>query len=225
MYITALTPKGRTRTGVTFDESVTLVLSNTDIAAYDMEPGAEIGPEIYGELTRKVEQEALHKCAALLQGMDYTEQGLRRKLLQSGFPEEIAEKVSANVKEAGLIDDLRYAQNYIEYHITDRSRLRLRADLLGKGVAEDLIGKAFQRWEEDHAQEASSSGPFAASPAEEAELGQIRRIIRKRRYDPGTASREDEHKLIAYLQYKGYPLSLIRRAMAEKDGDGLRLSP
>ena len=217
MYITALTPEGKTKTGVTFDEDVTLILSNTEIAARGIELDAEIVPEVYEELYRGVKKEALHKSAALLQGMDYTEQGLRTKLIRSGYPEEIAQETAAAVRDAGLVNDLRYAQNYIQYHMTDRSRLRLRADLLGKGVKESLIDEAFRLWEEDHAAQAPSGGPDGESPAEAAELEQIRRILRKRRYDPDSASREDEHKLIAFLQYKGYSLSVIRRALKGSD--------
>ena len=218
MIVTALSPKGKTKTGVTFDEDVTLVLSNRDLAAYGLEPDAEIAPEVFDELYRGVKQEALRRCAALLQGMDYTEQGICGKLIRSGYPEQVAKEAVAAAKEAGLINDLRYARNYIQYHITDRSRLRLRSDLLGKGVREDLIDEAFRLWEQDRAGEAASEesgGESAGGAAEAAEFEQIRRILRKRRYDPDTASREEKARLIAYLQYKGYPLCAIRRAMGD----------
>ena len=219
MYITSLTPKGKTRTGVTFDEDVTLIVSNTDLAAYDFREGAEIAPKIYEELWQGVRQEAMHRSAALLQGMDYTSQGLRAKLLRSGFPDEIVQEAAAAAEKAGLIDDLRYACHYLQYHMTDRSRTRIRADLLAKGVADSLIDEAFRMWEEDAAAGACRGEGMAQSPAEAAELDQIRRILRKRHYNPQDTSRDDEQKLVAYLQYKGYPLSTIRHAIrSETEG-------
>ena len=213
MYITSLTPKGKTRTGVTFDEDVTLIVSNTDLAAYDLREGAEIAPQIYEELWQGVRQEAMRRSAALLQGMDYTRQGLRAKLLRSGYPDEIAQEAVAAAEKAGLIDDLRYARHYLQYHMEDRSRMRIRADLLAKGVEDSFIDEAFRLWEEDAAADAYRGENMAQSPAEAAEVEQIRRFLRRRHYNSQDASREDEQKLIACLQYKGYPLTTILRAI------------
>ena len=215
MLITQLTPKGKTKMSVTFDEDVTLVVSNADVGEYGLEEGAEISQEMYEAILQAVKQEALRRCISLLQGMDYTKYALMQKLLRSGFPQVAVLDAVSRVEDAGLIDDLRYAEGYLRSHMPDRSSLRIRSDLAGKGVSEDVIEEAFRRWEKDAGSDAETSSGADGSPSriEEAELKQIRRILEKRHYDPAEATREDTAKLIAYLQYRGYPISTIRKAV------------
>ena len=78
------------------------------------------------ELRRK---ECLRKCGVLLAQRDYTCSRLREKLLSSGFAEEVVEMTLESLREAGYLNDERYANNFVQAHWADQSRLRIRRDL------------------------------------------------------------------------------------------------
>ena len=55
----------------------------------------------------------------------------------------ITSVMRTDVESYGYLDDLRYARDYIEYHIDSRSRNRIEQDLLRKGIDSTLIAEAF----------------------------------------------------------------------------------
>jgi SOS response regulatory protein OraA/RecX len=128
---------------------------------------------------------ALRKCGELLKSQDYTEQRLRMKLQTAGFPEDTIDTAVEAMKEAHYIDDRRYAENYVKYHLKDRSRRRIKQDLQERGVAEEIIQESFQTITET-AEEEEGAGE-TVSPADEAEITQIKALLRKKQYDPETA--------------------------------------
>lgn len=144
-------------------------------------------------------KECLKKCGMLLSQRDYTCARLREKLLGSGFEEEIADEVIESLKEARYLDDVRYARNFIEAHRGDRSRMRIRKDLEDRGVPSDIISEVMR-------EELEESG-------DEAEIRQVRRLMEKRKFDPGNADWDDKRKMQAYLYRKGYAASAVRAAM------------
>ena len=121
------------------------------------------------------------------------------KLLGSGFEEETADEVIGSLKEAQYIDDSRYARNFIEAHSGDRSRLRIRKDLEDRGVSSEIISEAMvEEFEEN---------------GDSAEIRQIRKLMEKRKFDPGSADWNEKQKMQAYLYRKGYAASAVRAAM------------
>ena len=144
-------------------------------------------------------KECLKKCGVLLAQRDYTCARLREKLLGSGFEEETADEVIGSLKEAHYIDDARYARNFIEAHRGDRSRLRIRKDLEDRGVPSEIISEAMvEEFEEN---------------GDSAEIRQIRKLMEKRKFDPGSADWNEKQKMQAYLYRKGYAASAVRAAM------------
>ena len=205
MQITDLTPVGKTKTRVTIDYDQTLVLSNRDLLQFDLRKDAEIPEEVWEKLCGKLRSDALMKCGSLLKDMDYTEKSLAGKLAGSGFPEEIVREAVEAMKEAHYVDDRRFAENYLHSHAGSRSRLRLRMDLLNKGIPSDLADEVFADWEEEN-----------GSRIFEEEVGQIHELLRKRHYDPGTADWQETQKTKAFLMRKGYSSEVIRAALHER---------
>ncbi len=202
MQITDLTPVGKTRTRVTIDYDQTLVLSNRDILQFDLRKDAEISEEVWGKLCGKLRSDALLKCGSLLKDMDYTEKALSGKLTGSGFPEEVVREAVEAMKEAHYVDDRRFAENYLHSHAGSRSRLRLRMDLLNKGISSDLADEVFTEWEEEN-----------GSQIFEEEVSQVHELLRKRHYDPETADWQETQKTKAFLMRKGYSAEVIRAAL------------
>ena len=202
MQITDLTPVGKTRTRVTIDYDQTLVLSNRDILQFNLRKDAKILDKTWEEICGKLKSDALMKCGSLLKDMDYTEKALSGKLSGSGFPEEIVRVAVEAMKEAHYVDDRRFAENYLHSHAGSRSRLRLRMDLLNKGIPSDLADEVFADWEEEN-----------GSRIFEEEVSQIHELLRKRHYDPETADWQETQKTNAFLMRKGYSSEVIWAAL------------
>ena len=144
-------------------------------------------------------KECLRKCGSLLAQRDYTCARLRDKLSNAGYEEDLIAEVIESLKEARYLDDRRYARSFAEAHWEDRSRLRIRADLEGRGVPQQIISEILEEVYEEH--------------GNEAEIRQIRKLIEKRSFDPSTASWEDRSRLQAFLYRKGYGSASVRAAM------------
>lgn len=204
MLITALESISKTKTRVTIDDDETLVLSNKECYAYDLREGQELTAEAYDEIMATLRAGALQRAGNILKGMDYTEQGLRDKLIRAGYPSGIAAEVVERLAEAHYLDDRRYTESYVRYHIQDRSLARIRDDLRQKGIAKELLSEVLAAYEEEHADTAAA-----------AEEQQIRKALAKRHYDPETATYEERMKAMAALARKGYSTARIRKVMGD----------
>ena len=79
----------------------------------------------------------------LLARRDFTARELSERLIQRGFEEAAALGVVAELLRDGVLDDGRYAQNYVAYHAgRGQGPLRIAAELRRSGLAADLIEAA-----------------------------------------------------------------------------------
>ena len=147
----------------------------------------------------QIRKECMRKCGMLRARRDYTCARLREKLLGSGYDEETADWALEKLRDAHYIDDARFARSFIAAKRESRSRLRIRKDLEERGVPSDIISEAMR-------EESEESG-------DEAEIRQIRKLMEKRKFDPGTADWEQKQKMQAYLYRKGYRTNSVRSAM------------
>ena len=193
---------GKARTAVALDNGESFVLSAEQAAGLDLAEGGELPEAQYEEIMRELRPLCMQKCGALLGGRDYTVQRLREKLLQAGFPASVTEECLHKLREAGYLNDGRYAENYVRTHICDRSRLRIRMDLSARGVGEEEIREAFRKISLE-------------VDLEEEQKAQIRRLLRKRGYDPSSATFEERQKVMGFLHRKGFRQDLIRQAAAQ----------
>ena len=139
------------------------------------------------------------RAMKLLERRDYTEAGLRRKLMTDQYTDEVIGEAVEYVKSYGYIDDLRYAQNYVRCNSSSRSRRDITSRLLSKGVASELIDIALE-----------SEG---ADEAEEAKL--IRRLILKKCKDPAGLDNTGRQKLYAYMYGKGFDTHRVDKILDE----------
>jgi regulatory protein len=204
MLITALQPQGKTKCRVEVDYEETFVLRRKDVFLYGLKEGEEIPEDVWAELEDQFRADALHKCGSLLMNCDYSEKGLYDKLIQSGYPRAIAAGAVAEMVKAHYVDDRRLAANYIHFHLADRSKTRIRMDLMKKGVDSELIKEAFENEEEE-----------TGESSLEAEKTQIRALLEKKHYDPEHAEWQDVQKMKAFLYRKGYSQGAIRAVMEE----------
>ncbi len=202
MIITEMVPVGKTRTKVWTDYGESFVLSNREILQYGICLGKELPDAVRQEIWENLFHSAIRKCGELLKNMDYTEKSLRAKLLQKGYPEEIVSRAVDSMKRAHYVDDVRYAQNYLQSHISGRSILKIRMELKARGISDEILENSFSKWEEENE-------IYAA----EKEREQIRVLLRKRHYDAEQAGWQERQKVTAFLMRKGYSSERIHEVL------------
>ena len=131
-----------------------------------------------------------------LDRMDHTEKALYDKLLRAGFKPKPCAKVIARLKEVGLLDDNRFAENYanrlIESNVSKREALQ---KLLLKGVPYDLAKSVLEETETD-------------------ELSQIKNVIEKK-YKNKLLAENGVQKVYAALVRKGFSYGAAKTALNE----------
>lgn len=158
----------------------------------ELEPGASA--RIFGELLPK----RARACAMnYLLHMDRTEQQLRRKLQELGYPRQAAEQAVEYVRSFHYLDDVRYAVNYMTGHSEDRSLHRMEQELYQRGISRESFEKALLQVE---------------TPDEEQ---QIRKLLEKKHYSGAEADRKETERITRFLLGRGYRMSAIQHVLLD----------
>ena len=117
---------------------------------------------------------------------------LRRK----DYDDELAAQVIAELEQRRLIDDQRFAAQWIEERnlLSPRSRYQLRGELREKGLAADIIETALETVDRD------------------AEIAAVVSLITTKRL---LQRYEDRRKFINHLAGKGFPIDTIKAALKQ----------
>lgn len=150
-------------------------------------------------IVRKAKMRALH----LLEYMDRTERGLRKKLEQT-YPPEVVDETIRYLRSYGYIDDKRYAGRYLSLHLDEKGHRRLFQELYQKGVPSSLVQEA---WEELCMEE------------DPDEKGSIERLIEKKIGDRTQLSRKEYRRLTDHLARRGFSWGDISSVYQEKGID------
>ena len=154
-------------------------------------------------------KEAVAKAMALLLHKDRTEKELADRLYRAGFSEKSALFAIEYVKSFGYINDARYAETYIDYHKSSKSKNEIKRKLIEKGISEEYVDEAFRTCYEER-----SSDDADKDPEEEALLKLINKRIKDR--DISDLTYEEKMKQMRYLSGKGYPTDKIQRAFNDR---------
>lgn len=200
MLITKIEELDKKRTRIYIDEEFAFVLYKGELRTYKLEEGQEIGIEEYNRIVEEtLPKRAKLRCMNLLKARAYTERQLREKLARSEYPERIIEEAIAYVKSFGYVDDRQYAQDFIASHMAGRSCRRMEQDLMGKGIGRDIIQEVMSDMEEE------------GEMPEETDMAA--KILKKKNYDPETASNKEKQKMAALLYRKGFQMDTIRSVL------------
>lgn len=198
MIVTKIEAITKTKYRIEIDEEFAFVLYKGELSQYRITEGNEIAEEQYQTIRKDVVlKRAKLRAMHLLTDMARTEAGLRQKLKQNLYPEDIVEEALTYVKSFGYVDDYRYAENYIISKKESRSRKEIYAKLCEKGVSKDLIALAFENCYEDGEREA------------------ICQLIRKKNIDIENATEKELNKLYGYLARKGFRYEDIRHCLQQ----------
>ncbi|WP_405745225.1 recombination regulator RecX [Streptomyces sp. NBC_01525] len=157
---------------------------------------------------RTPEEQARAICLRLLTGSPRTRSQLADALRKRDIPEEAAEEVLSRFVEVGLIDDMAFADAWVEsrHHGRGLARRALARELRTKGVESEVIDQAVGRL--DPEQEEATARELV-----ERKLRSTRGLDRDRRL----------RRLAGMLARKGYSeglaLRVVRQALEEEGED------
>ncbi len=197
MQIKAINKDKLHLTKITFEDSSEVFIDNEVVYEKTLRAGADLSAEYIDDLVFESNyRRAKSRALWYLDRTDHTEKVLYQKLLRGGFPEKESAKVIARLKEVGLLDDNRYAQNYcerlIESNISKREALQ---KMLQKGVPYDLAKQVLSDTEAD-------------------EETQIKNIIEKK-YRNKLAQENGWQKVYGALIRKGFSYDAVKKALNE----------
>lgn len=95
------------------------------------------------KLEKNQYEQVLNKAFVYLARRSHSEQELKAKLQRKFFQEAQIKKVITRLKKLGYLDDVKFAQEWIEYRLNfkPRGRMIIKQELRVKGVAIELVEK------------------------------------------------------------------------------------
>ncbi len=150
--VTALKSQKRNsqRVNVFLDDEFAFGLSR--IAAAWLQIGQELSAEKMCELQAADQQEtAYQKALHFLSYRPRSENEVRQNLRKHNISDEAIPDVLDRLRLNGLVDDIQFAQTWVENRseFRPRGRRALRMELRQKGIGEDIIAEVFQGLDED----------------------------------------------------------------------------
>ena len=197
---TDITELDKKRCKVYLDGEFAFVLYKGELREYGIKVGTEISEATYEEITSVVlSKRCKLRAMNLLQKKDYTTRQLKDKLEEGLYPKELVDEAIEYVSSYKYLDDERYARDYINYHMSTRSKNRIVQDLVTKGISKDMLMPIMEELYDEE------SG--------DVELDQVKALLIKKRYDPDTTDFKEKQKIMAFLMRRGFQMSTIRKAM------------
>lgn len=190
---------GKGRICFHMDDGKEFVLYRGEARQYRLQEGSILTEEqeqelIYEVIGKRAKRRAMH----LLEQMDRTEQQLRDKLLQGGYPQECVDLALEYVKSYHYVDDYRYACNYVSYRQDRMSRQQLKLKLAAKGVHRELIDQVLEEQYEGD------------------ERAQIEQLLQKRRFCADHADQKEFQRTYQFLMRRGFKSSEVLQAMKSR---------
>ncbi|MGB9877498.1 MAG: regulatory protein RecX [bacterium] len=126
---------------------------------------------------------------------DRTEKEAREKLKEKGIDEKTAEEAIAWLKGEGLLNDSRFAYQWVEGRKGRYGRIRLLRELLKKGVENEIARQV------------------VGSITEEEELENALEIGRRRLASIPPSDPRRREKLASFLLRRGFSWTIVERAL------------
>lgn len=113
---------------------------------------SEIDEDGFIELESSImRRRAFNKAAYLLSSREHSRREIITKLIQRGYNKETAEEAADRLEEYGYLSDERFARLYAA-ELKERKKLgkiRIKQELLRKGIDRDIIENVLSETEED----------------------------------------------------------------------------
>ena len=207
MQIERIDAVGRDRVRLILETGESIVLYKGELRLLKIKEDGVLSDENYLKITKGIlPKRAKLRAMNLLKARNYTEYQLRKKLLEGGYSQAIADEAVAYVKSFGYINDREYARAYITEQSRAKSRRELFQKLSQKGIAKETLDAVFSE----------CYGDNSGAPTDETfdEKALIIKTLRKRGFT-GNESYEEKQKILAYFYRRGFEMDKVYAAMEE----------
>lgn len=210
MTVTDIIDISKKQCKIMLDYEFAFVLYKGELRLYGISVGNELPRDIYDKLIDEVlTKRCKLRAMNLLKERSYTEKKLRIKLERGQYPAVCVDRAMDYVRSFGYINDMQYAEDYLFYHGKKLNRQQIFLKLRQKGLSEEIIRDAYQKFCESGEQ----------TPEEEL----IRTQLCKKHF-PGMelCTLEEKNKYLCSLLQKGYSFDAIlsvMRTFSEKNDD------
>ena len=164
--------------------------------SHNLKIGSDISNKLCEELKKQdINGKAYDKVLKLLSFRPQSIFEVRQKLKTKFDPETIAQAVQ-RLKKEGWLDDQKFAENWVKERSQTRLRsiTHLKAELIQKGIAENIIRETL-------------SQPELA----DQELETAKKLVEKLKHS------KTPDQLKSYLSHKGFSYSVINKAVSAID--------
>ncbi|WP_024293520.1 regulatory protein RecX [Lacrimispora indolis] len=195
MIVTEIVPLDKRRSKIILEDDFTLVLYRGEIRRFGIEEGKPLSEETYQEILQEVLlKRARERVLYLLKSSDKTEQELRRKLKDGGYPKEAADYAINFLKEHRFINDQDYGRRYVEFNLERKSERQIQYELQKKGLDKEVIQEILRE-----------------QPVNEE--AQIRAYVRKKCLKPEEMDFKERSRIMAALGRKGFSYDAISHVL------------
>ena len=195
MIVTKLEPFG-SRVKIYINNDFAFVLYKGEISKYGLKEGQEIPSNTYSVIMNKLFDRGKEHALYMLDKSYKTKRYVMDKLKAGLYPESIIDKVVSFLEEINLINDLRYAEMYIDYKRASKSKKQIIQDLYVKGVDKKLIDQVFEE-------------------SDFSDTESLKKYIEKRKNKYDLSDRKDIQKFYSYLVSKGYSYGDVKDALRD----------
>ncbi len=195
MLVTKLEPFG-SRVKIYINNDFAFVLYKGEISKYGLKEGQEIPSNTYSVIMNKLFDRGKERALYMLDKSYKTKRYVMDKLKAGLYPERIIDKVVSFLEDINLINDLRYAEMYIDYKRGSKSKKQIVQDLYVKGVDKKLIDQAFEE-------------------SDFSDTESLKKYIEKRKNKYDLSDRKDIQKFYSYLVSKGYSYGDVKDALRD----------
>ncbi len=205
MIVTDITDMDKKRKRISIDGEYAFALYNQEVNRYRLEVGENVDESVYREIDEElIPKRVKARTLYILKSAQKTEKQVHDKLIEGGYVERYALIGIEYAKKFGYIDDLRYAQYFVENSCRGRSRRDIEQRLYRRGIDRDIIRQVLEE----------------LRPDSEDDIGAVWAALRKKSVTQdniGGLDFDDRRKLYAYLMRKGFSSECVGRVLRSDD--------
>jgi regulatory protein len=176
-------------------EELTMPLYGGELHRYHIKEDAELSDEVYCEIRDQIlKKRALTRSEYLLGKKNYTARELSQKLEEGYYPEEVVSHVLRLLTDYGFINDLHYAQRYVELQGTRKSSRQMRLELTRKGIDAGVLEQVFLE-------------------AGDTETAALQKLVEKRCKNADLTDPKEWNKQLRYLLGKGFAYEQVKEIL------------
>lgn len=191
--------KNLDRASLFVDDEFSCGISKLVVATFRLKVGQEISEDdIQKYIFESDKDKAFSYALNYVTKYTPTERQLTRKLNEKEYCQQIVQYTVAKCKEYGYIDDFEYARCYANYNKDFKGKIKIKADLMTKGISYSIIQAVLEDLPEN-------DGAYI--------------LAQKHSRNEDIFDRKYQAKLSRYLAGKGYNWSEISSALQRLKDD------